>query len=276
MARDISARKSSVRPRRDNFWRQIVLQIVAANDYARTTLYIICQDFFALFSLPQNSSISHPPSSPFSTLTPFTFSFHPIFRSLRAANFSQSHPRFPLFMSNLRLLLPRAFLLLRGIFLSVRLASRHAFPSHKLLVSRATLHRDARHPVAAVCSCRAVVIFGRVEQRASVLGIRQMLLWFFAPPRRLRSSFATLLFSTSVSHVCAFRVHGYLECTPCPEALRTAVCRDIFVYAGKLDNSMRYALWSLCFCTLSCCNLLSFTMKFCFSIVSLRERQRFL
>lgn len=85
-------------------------------------------------------------------------------------------------MSNLRLLLPRAFLLLRGIFLSVRLASRHAFPSHKLLVSRATLHRDARHPVAAVCSCRAVVIFGRVERRASVLGIRQMLLWFFASP----------------------------------------------------------------------------------------------
>lgn len=76
----------------------------------------------------------------------------------------------------------RSFPLLRGIFLSVRLASRHAFPSHKLLVSRATLHRDARHPVAAVCSCRAVVIFGRVEQRAPVLGIRQMLLWFFAPP----------------------------------------------------------------------------------------------
>lgn len=182
MAHDISARKSSEHPRRDNFRRQIVLQIVAANDYARTTLYIICQDFFALFSLPQNSSISHPPSSPFSTLTPFTFSFHPTFRSLRAANFSQSHPRFPLSVSNLRLLLPRTFLLLRGIFLSVRLASRHAFPSHKLLVSRATLHRDARHPVAAVCSCRAVVIFGRVERRASVLGIRQMLLWFFAPP----------------------------------------------------------------------------------------------
>lgn len=28
------------------------------------------------------------------------------------------------------------------------------------------------------------------------------------------SSCAPLLFSASVSHVCAFRVHGYLECTP--------------------------------------------------------------
>lgn len=182
-------------------------------------------------------------------------------------------------MSNLRLLLPRTFLLLRGIFLSVRLASRHAFPSHKLLVSKATLHRDARHPVAAVLqlpgSCnlrpRRTARFGTRHSANVTMVFRSP-----PPPRRHRSSFATLLFSTSVSHVCAFRVHGYLECTPCPGALRTAVCRDIFVYAGKLDNSMRYALWSLCFCTLSCCNLLSLTMKFCFSIVSLRERQRFL
>jgi len=119
------------------------------------------------------------------------------------------------------------------------------FGHTKITVSRATLHRVARHPVAAAFSCRTVVIFGRVEQRASVLG--KCYYGFLSSPPPC-SSFTSLLFSTSgVSHVCAFRVHGYLECTPCPEALPTTVCRDIFVYAGKLNNSMRYALWSLCF-----------------------------
>lgn len=244
MAHDISARKSSEHPRRDNFRRQIVLQIVAANDYARTTLYIICQDFFALFSLPQNSSISHPPSSPFSTLTPFTFSFHPTFRSSRAANFSQSHPRFPLFMSNLRLLLPRTFLLL----------SRHISlcPSSEptcFSVTQITSFQSYFASRCATSSCSCVQLPGSCNlrpRRTARSGTRHSanvtMVFCSPPPRRLRCSFVTLLFSTSVSHVCAFRVHGYLECTPCPGALRTAVCRDIFVYAGKLDNSMRYAL----------------------------------
>lgn len=61
---------------------------------------------------------------------------------------------------------------------------------------------------------------------------------FCSRPRAAAPPSTVLLFPVSVSHVCAFRVHGYLECTLCPEALRTAVCRDIFVYAGNLDNSI--------------------------------------
>lgn len=222
--------------------------MIVSNDYARTTLYISCQCFFALFSLLQNSSISYPSSSLFFLFSPpLNSRFTPLSAPCALLIFLSHTLDFHSY--NLRLLLPWTFLSFRGIFLPVCLASRHAFRSRKLLFSRATLHCDARHPVAAACSCRAAVIFGRVEQRRFGTRYSANVTPVFCFPCH-RASFTPLLFSASVSHVCAFRVHGYLECTPCPEALRSAVCRDIFVYAGKLDNSMRYALWSLCFCKL--------------------------
>lgn len=131
---------------------------------------------------------------------PFTFPFYPSFRSLRAANFSQSHPRFPLLQASV--VASPNVLSLRGIYLCPS-SEPTCFSNTQITVSRATLHCDARHPVATAFSCPAAVIFDRVEQHASVLGTRQMLLGFFVPPPPLlfhpaivfRERFAHLRFS---------------------------------------------------------------------------------
>lgn len=162
---------------------------------------------------------------PFSFPTPLLFPLQLIFLS-RALDFLPREP--------FGLLPP-------GIFLPVGPASRHfgrtnyCFPSY---FAPAMHRRDSRDAVAAACSC-AAVIFDHVEQRAR--GSRRMLPRLFvralsssSSPSRPPHLSSPLLFCASVSHVCAFRVHGYLECTPCPEALRdNGVCRVIFVYAGS-------------------------------------------
>lgn len=186
----------------------------------------------------------------FSIPIPFTLPFYsPVLPfPFLAANFSQSHPRFPSpqpsVVTSLNFSTPP-----RHISLCPSSDSA-CFPVIQITVSRATFALrcavnvlTARHPQCS-CSlrnCRAAVIFVRVEQCAFSIRYSANVTPIFCYPCR-HSYFATLLFFVSVSHVCAFHVRGYLECTPCPGASRIGVCRDIFVYAGKLGNSIvRYA-----------------------------------
>lgn len=169
---------------------------------------------------------------PFFPFSPLHIPVLPLLPLLRAANFSQSHPRFPLLQPSVVASL-NVSLLSRHISLCPSSEPNMLF-GHKLLFLE--LLCVAMRDIQLQLPCRSAVIFGRIEQHVSVLG--KCYPDFLLP----RHHSTPLLFSASVSRVCAFRVHGYLECTLCPEALWTIVCRDIFVYAGKSDNSIRYTL----------------------------------
>lgn len=100
---------------------------------------------------------------------------------------------------NLRLLLTWTFLSPRDTLLPVRPEREReltCFPIMQITVSKATLHRDARHPVAAAggsCNLRP-----RRTTRASLLGSRQMLQRFFPPP--------PLFHRATVFHECFARL----------------------------------------------------------------------
>lgn len=153
--------------------------------------------------------------------------------------------------------------------------SRHAFRITQITVSGATLHCDVWHPVAAACSCRAAVIFGRVEQRASVLGTRQMLPRFFV-------SLVTAPLSPRYCFPRVFRTFALFACTVIWNAPRVPKRYGppfvvIFLFTLESWTSPCVMLFEVfVFANSSYCNLLSLTMKFRFKIVSLYERQRFL
>lgn len=185
---------------------------------------------FLLPLLPRNSSINY--SAICSLFIPVSLTF-PV-----AANFSQSRPRFPP-SRTLWVVTPPP----PGIFLPVGPASRHfgrtnyCFPSY---FAPAMHRRDSRDAVAVAWQLRGCNLRPTSNNARAVAGecCPGFLSALSPPPPRSPvpppSLRPPLLFCASVSHVCAFRVHGYLECTPCPEALRdNGVCRVIFVYAGS-------------------------------------------
>lgn len=114
----------------------------------------------------------------------------------------------------------------------------------------------------------AAVIFGRVEQRASVLGTRQMLPRFFCFSRH-RSSFTRYCFPR------VFRTFALFACTVIWNASRVPKrCGPSFVLIflftlGSWASPCVMLFEVFVFAISSCCNLLSLTIKFCFTIVSL-------
>lgn len=202
----------------------------------------------------------------FSILTPFKFSFYPSFRSLHAANFSQSHPRFPLLQPTVVASLNVS---LFPWHISPCLSSEPTcFSITQITVSRATLHCDARHPVAAACSCNLR------PRRTTRSGTRQMLPRFFVPP-------ATAPLSPRYCFPRVFRTFALFACMVIWNAPRVPkrcgppfVVIFLFTLGGwTIPRVMLFEVFV--FANFSCCNLLSLTVKFCFSIVSLFERQRF-
>lgn len=214
------------------------------NDYARTVLHVRPAFLRSLLASANIPATSH-------SLSPIFFFFIPLPFTLSSrnllllppppihsrsslslsleTNFSQSHIFDP--VSHLSPLPLTPCRVARHIFFGrlqrvpVHLA-RTNYQLRKLLCAAIRRSRGFRGRNCILHAAARLVIFDHVEQRAS-FGERYP--GFLPLPPLLLSprSLVLLLFSASV---CAFRVRGYLECAPCPEALRRPAFVVLFLF----------------------------------------------
>lgn len=166
------------------------------------------------------------------------------------------------------------FLYFRGIFLSVRLADM-LFGHTNYCFSSYFASRCATSSCSCVQLPGTVVIFGRVEQRASILS-KCYYGFFVLPPLRLAPLSPHYCFPLVV-----FRTFALFACMVIWNAPRVLKrCRPPFVVIflftlGSWTIPCVMLFEVFVFVNSSYCNLLSLTVKFCFSMVSLYEGQRF-